>query len=173
MFLNSARLNLLQRSNFLATLAYRQNAITSSRFLASSQHNHLHFHQKTNAKFNEKVKTGLVLNRQNVNVKSISYLQSNSFHSHSILYVNNSNFAGQKVSKGSDVKNTKNVDKEEEMKDVDIQTENVQQKIKDEKPLTLVAKFKKMAKEYWYVLIPVHAVTSVGWIGGFYYASLK
>ncbi|GAB0096754.1 FAM210A [Sergentomyia squamirostris] len=35
----------------------------------------------------------------------------------------------------------------------------------------LVARFKKMYKEYWYVLVPVHLVTSAGWLGGFYYLS--
>ncbi|XP_059616922.1 uncharacterized protein C18orf19 homolog A [Phlebotomus argentipes] len=35
----------------------------------------------------------------------------------------------------------------------------------------LVARFKKMYKEYWYVLLPVHIVTSTGWLGGFYYLS--
>jgi hypothetical protein len=42
----------------------------------------------------------------------------------------------------------------------------------DNKKLGLVARFKKMAKEYWYVLIPVHCVTSCFWFGGFYYASM-
>lgn len=37
--------------------------------------------------------------------------------------------------------------------------------------LGLFARFKKMYKEYWYVLVPVHCVTSVFWLGGFYYAS--
>jgi len=32
----------------------------------------------------------------------------------------------------------------------------------------IVARFKKMAKDYWYVLIPVHLVTSTVWMGGFY-----
>ncbi|XP_043949660.1 uncharacterized protein C18orf19 homolog A [Drosophila biarmipes] len=35
----------------------------------------------------------------------------------------------------------------------------------------LFAKFKHMYKQYWYVLIPVHVLTSVGWFGGFYYLS--
>ncbi|XP_033243278.1 uncharacterized protein C18orf19 homolog A-like [Drosophila miranda] len=35
----------------------------------------------------------------------------------------------------------------------------------------LFARFKHMYKQYWYVLIPVHCVTSVGWFGGFYYLS--
>ncbi|XP_052865812.1 uncharacterized protein C18orf19 homolog A [Anopheles cruzii] len=37
--------------------------------------------------------------------------------------------------------------------------------------LGLFARFKKMYKEYWYVLLPVHCITSVMWFGGFYYAS--
>lgn len=36
-------------------------------------------------------------------------------------------------------------------------------------PLGLFARFKKMYKEYWYVLLPVHVVTSAAWLGGFYY----
>ncbi|KAH8276614.1 hypothetical protein KR044_012513 [Drosophila immigrans] len=35
----------------------------------------------------------------------------------------------------------------------------------------LFAKFKHMYKQYWYVLIPVHVLTSIGWFGGFYYLS--
>ncbi|KAI8127845.1 FAM210A-like [Lucilia cuprina] len=37
--------------------------------------------------------------------------------------------------------------------------------------LGLFAKFKLMYKKYWYVLIPVHVVTSAGWMCGFYYLS--
>ncbi|XP_058451898.1 uncharacterized protein C18orf19 homolog A [Malaya genurostris] len=37
--------------------------------------------------------------------------------------------------------------------------------------LGLVARFRKMYKEYWYVLVPVHCITSVFWFGGFYYVS--
>lgn len=37
----------------------------------------------------------------------------------------------------------------------------------------LFAKFKHMYKQYWYVLIPVHVLTSVGWFGGFYYLSKR
>lgn len=39
--------------------------------------------------------------------------------------------------------------------------------------LGLFARFKKMYKEYWYVLLPVHVVTSAGWLGGFYYLSVR
>jgi len=38
------------------------------------------------------------------------------------------------------------------------------------KPPTLFQKFKQMSKDYWYVLIPVHVITSVGWFGAFYFA---
>lgn len=37
----------------------------------------------------------------------------------------------------------------------------------------LFAKFKHMYKQYWYVLIPVHVITSVGWLGGFYYLAKR
>uniref|UniRef100_A0A6P7HGZ0 Uncharacterized protein C18orf19 homolog A-like n=1 Tax=Diabrotica virgifera virgifera TaxID=50390 RepID=A0A6P7HGZ0_DIAVI len=41
-----------------------------------------------------------------------------------------------------------------------------------EKPpekLTLFQKFKQMYRDYWYILVPVHLVTSSIWFGGFYY----
>lgn len=45
------------------------------------------------------------------------------------------------------------------------------QKKEDEEPekLTLFQKFKRMYRDYWYVLVPVHLVTSAAWLGGFYY----
>lgn len=43
----------------------------------------------------------------------------------------------------------------------------------EEEKLTLTAKFKKMYKEYWYVLLPVHVATSTLWLGGFYYLSTR
>lgn len=39
--------------------------------------------------------------------------------------------------------------------------------------LGLVAKFKLMFKNYWYVLVPVHCVTSIAWFSGFYYLSSR
>lgn len=41
------------------------------------------------------------------------------------------------------------------------------------KKLTLFQKFKFMWKNYWYVLVPVHVVTSVFWFGGFYYLAAR
>lgn len=42
---------------------------------------------------------------------------------------------------------------------------------KEPAKLGLFARFRKMYKEYWYVLVPVHCFTSVFWFGGFYYAA--
>lgn len=44
--------------------------------------------------------------------------------------------------------------------------ENEQDEVKK---LTLFQKFKQMYRDYWYVLLPVHLVTSAGWFGSFYY----
>ncbi|KAF5287718.1 hypothetical protein FQA39_LY15738 [Lamprigera yunnana] len=38
----------------------------------------------------------------------------------------------------------------------------------DMKP-SLLQRFKQMYRDYWYVLVPVHLVTSAAWFGGFYY----
>ncbi|CAG9858295.1 unnamed protein product [Phyllotreta striolata] len=35
--------------------------------------------------------------------------------------------------------------------------------------LTLFQRIKQMYRDYWYVLVPVHIVTSTMWFGGFYY----
>lgn len=40
----------------------------------------------------------------------------------------------------------------------------------EEKKIGLIKRFKQMAKDYWYVLLPVHGITSILWFGGFYYA---
>lgn len=42
-----------------------------------------------------------------------------------------------------------------------------------ESKLSLFGKFKMMYKKYWYVLIPVHVITSLGWLGIFYYLSKR
>lgn len=38
---------------------------------------------------------------------------------------------------------------------------------------SLVKRFKEMYRDYWYVLIPVHVITSVAWFGGFYYVARR
>ena len=45
--------------------------------------------------------------------------------------------------------------------------------LEEGKNLGLFARFKKMAKDYWYVLIPVHVTTSLAWLGAFYYTSTR
>ncbi|XP_044267548.1 protein FAM210A [Tribolium madens] len=40
---------------------------------------------------------------------------------------------------------------------------------KNKKKPSLFQRFKQMYKDYWYVLVPVHLVTSAAWFGGFYY----
>lgn len=37
----------------------------------------------------------------------------------------------------------------------------------------IVARFKDLTKKYWYVLVPVHVITSAGWLAGFYYLSTR
>lgn len=42
------------------------------------------------------------------------------------------------------------------------------EKPEEPKP-TLYQRFKAMYRDYWYVLLPVHVITSACWFGGFYY----
>lgn len=50
---------------------------------------------------------------------------------------------------------------------------NILQDVTPTEKLGLFQKFKKMYKEYWYVMVPVHLVTSAMWLGGFYYVSIR
>lgn len=43
----------------------------------------------------------------------------------------------------------------------------------DQKKLSVFQRFKQMYKNYWYVLLPVHLVTSTFWLGGFYYMAKR
>ena len=36
------------------------------------------------------------------------------------------------------------------------------------KKVGIVAKYKKLCRDYWYVLLPVHVATSAVWFGSFY-----
>ena len=62
-------------------------------------------------------------------------------------------------------------------KENELETETAANQADDvppvEEKLTLTAKFKKMYKEYWYVLLPVHVFTSCFWFTGFYYLSTR
>lgn len=75
-------------------------------------------------------------------------------------------FSSSTNDKKTDVKNDEQTKKVDQPDDVDT----------DDKPpekLGLVARFKLMYKQYWYVLLPVHVVTSTGWLVGFYYLSRR
>lgn len=50
------------------------------------------------------------------------------------------------------------------------QPEKTPEEVKKIKKAGLIQRFKEMARDYWYVLLPVHAATSIIWFGGFYYA---
>jgi hypothetical protein len=39
--------------------------------------------------------------------------------------------------------------------------------------LSLLQRFKQMYRDYWYVLVPVHLITSLGWFAGFYYLAKR
>jgi len=41
--------------------------------------------------------------------------------------------------------------------------------VDEQKKTGIVAKFKQMCKDYWYILIPVHVATSLVWFGSFYF----
>lgn len=43
----------------------------------------------------------------------------------------------------------------------------------DEKPPSLLQRFKQMYRDYWYVLVPVHLVTSAFWFSSFYYLAKR
>ncbi|XP_012229923.1 protein FAM210A isoform X2 [Linepithema humile] len=49
-------------------------------------------------------------------------------------------------------------------------SENDCQKSQMEQKMTVFQKMKQMTKDYWHVLIPVHVITSIGWIAIFYTA---
>lgn len=47
------------------------------------------------------------------------------------------------------------------------------EKEKQEEKLSLYQRFKAMYRDYWYVLLPVHMVTSAAWFGGIYFAAQR
>ncbi|KAG8333820.1 hypothetical protein J6590_102622 [Homalodisca vitripennis] len=53
-----------------------------------------------------------------------------------------------------------------------VSVRNFGSSAEEDKPNTkpsLYQRFKAMYRDYWYVLVPVHLVTSAAWFGGFYY----
>lgn len=51
--------------------------------------------------------------------------------------------------------------------------ENDQEPQMEERKISVFQKMKQMTKDYWHVLIPVHVITSIGWIAIFYTAVRK
>lgn len=82
-----------------------------------------------------------------------------------------------KQKKDTDKKNADSQVKSQRKIDTETGTDNVVDKHEDvpqaEEKLTLTGRFKKMYKDYWYVLLPVHVFTSTFWFCGFYYLSTR
>ena len=51
-------------------------------------------------------------------------------------------------------------------------SDNAQNKTEESKP-SLFQRLKQMTKDYWYIVIPVHIVTSIGWGTTFYLCSKR
>lgn len=72
----------------------------------------------------------------------------------------------------SKIENKPKIEAEEST--TDKPTEQPESDVKQsEEKLSLTQRFKKMYKEYWYVLLPVHIFTSTFWFAGFYYMSTR
>lgn len=122
---------------------------------------HHHFHQK-----DETLKirrTGFVNNYSDLH-KAI--------HSQSALYLKHSNLLGQKATKDKTKDETQTGKDDKKTEDGSLDDPNLVA-FEEGKKLGLFARFKKMAKDYWYVLFPVHIVTSGIWLGAFYYTSKR
>ncbi|KAG4079134.1 hypothetical protein HA402_001105 [Bradysia odoriphaga] len=52
-----------------------------------------------------------------------------------------------------------------------LKSDTKESKVEPPKKQGIVARFKELTRKYWYVLVPVHVVTSAGWLAGFYYLS--
>lgn len=102
-----------------------------------------------------------------MNERNFAYKSSNlhrPIHSHSALYFKYANLLEQKA--GGD--NEKKIAADDKAA-ADPPLELLEANLK----LGLFARFKKMAKDYWYVLIPVHVATSAVWLGAFFYTSKR
>lgn len=57
--------------------------------------------------------------------------------------------------------------------DIKQSSQNDCQKPQTEQKLSVFQKMKQMTKDYWHILIPVHILTSLGWVAIFYTAVRK
>lgn len=87
-----------------------------------------------------------------------------SFHTQNVQFLKYTNCLENK-SETKDKKTTKS--------DIDDNNDFIRTSLDETKKLGLFQRFKKMAKDYWYVLIPVHVATSACWFGAFYYTSTR
>uniref|UniRef100_A0A182QBP3 DUF1279 domain-containing protein n=1 Tax=Anopheles farauti TaxID=69004 RepID=A0A182QBP3_9DIPT len=97
-----------------------------------------------------------------------SYQRSPKWHT---AYLSLNGVVVRPFSNGSFGKTQKQQTPNEKQQDVASSSPTEQPEDAVPEKLGLFARFKKMYKEYWYVLVPVHCLTSVMWFGGFYYAS--
>lgn len=146
----STRIISYSRCNLLTSIALHQ---FNRRLIAPiSSHpylnQHLHFHQKCSAVRSD-VKTGLLDKNRLLNI----YQHKN----HLLKFIHGQRALHAKEGSEKNIKDQK----------------EIAEAIEEYKKLGLIARFKKMTKEYWYVLIPVHCFTSCFWFGGFYYASIR
>lgn len=116
------------------------------------------FHRKEDELFRNQ--TGFLNNRIDLH-KTI--------HSSSALFLKYSNILEQKVEKNETKIEADKASDEAKSLDPDV----VNSELEQGKKLGLFARFKKMGKDYWYVLIPVHVATSAVWLGAFYYTSKR
>lgn len=57
--------------------------------------------------------------------------------------------------------------------DIKQSSESDCQKSQTEQKISVFQKMKQMTKDYWHILIPVHIITSLGWVAIFYIAIRK
>lgn len=125
----------------------------------SSYHHHFHRNEDETSIKRRTGLTGFVNNYSNLH---------RAIHSNNALYLKYSNLLGQKVAPNEN-KIGQDDNKTTSGSPVDPNLEALE----EVKKLGLFARFKRMAKDYWYVLIPVHVVTSGIWLGAFYYTSKR
>lgn len=109
-------------------------------------------------------------NERHRSTKSLTFsphLRLQSFHTQNTQYFRNSNVLEFK-------RKTKTDDSDKSAKSaIAANNEMLSTGLDESQKLGLFQRFKKMAKDYWYVLIPVHVLTSACWLGAFYYTSTR
>lgn len=104
----------------------------------------------------------------NIYTKQRQQLRFNQIFDSQITYTRT--YTTRKDSNNVNVTPLIKTDKDDEPTDKDKEKD-----VKDDgtKKVGLFKKFKQMYRDYWYVLIPVHVVTSTCWAGLFYYTAKR